>query len=142
MATASFNAKVLASGIAKVVSKSDPIGSVATVVTDDTATLAAIDAVGAAIIAISGDHYTAHQYVEDGATGLTSGQLHTIMTLMNTANTDFLAGQAAAVAAAAAGPLGGVNVSIDLASITTRTQLRAALDAVMLHLQGSNLLTP
>jgi hypothetical protein len=37
---------------------------------------------------------------------------------------------------------GNVIVTIDTAAVTTRTQLRAALDAVMFNLQGSDLLTP
>jgi hypothetical protein len=75
--------------------------AVATVVSDDTDTLAALDAFAAAVIAITGDGYAAHQFTFGGATGLTSAQVHTTFALLNTALTDFLAGQAAGVAAKA-----------------------------------------
>ena len=57
--------------------------------------LSQYDAVGAAIIAISGDTYssTTHQFTNGGATGLTSAQLHTQLTALNTAITSFLLSQ-------------------------------------------------
>jgi hypothetical protein len=170
MATLTFSAKVSASGRATVVAKSDVIGSMATtstdasaadtavgvVVADNAVTIAAIDAAAASIIAITGDTYVAHQFVTGGVTGLTHIQWATQATLLNTAITDYLAGQTAtntaktasalakadALAAVSAGPTGGVNITLDLASITTLTQLRAALDVAILEIQGSNLLTP
>jgi hypothetical protein len=56
--------------------------------------LTAYDAVGAAIVAISGDSYSAttHQFTNGGSTGLTSAQLHTELTALNSAITTFLAG--------------------------------------------------
>ncbi len=58
--------------------------------------LSAYDAVGAAIIAISGDAYSAttHQFTNSGSTGLTSAQLHTQLTALNAAVTSFLTGYA------------------------------------------------
>lgn len=64
--------------------------------TDLATFLSDYDAVGAAIVAISGDTYSAttHQFTNGGSTGLTSAQLHTQTTALNTALTAFLAGQA------------------------------------------------
>ena len=61
--------------------------------------LSAYDAVGATIVAISGDTYSAttHQFTNGGSTGLTSAQLHTQLTALNAALTTFLAAQAIAL---------------------------------------------
>lgn len=71
---------------------------IGTAVADNTSFLSAYDAVGAAIVAISGDTYSAttHQFTNGGSTGLTSAQLHTQTTALNAAITTFLAGKAAA----------------------------------------------
>ena len=63
--------------------------------TDLSTFLSDYDAVGAAIVAISGDTYSAttHQFTNGGSTGLNSTQLHTQLTALNTAITAFLAGQ-------------------------------------------------
>lgn len=65
---------------------------VGTVTSAQTTFLADYDAVAAAIIAITGDTYATHQFTFGGSTGLTSAQLHTQMTALNTAITAFLAG--------------------------------------------------
>jgi hypothetical protein len=98
---------------------------VATVQTDLATTLTAWDAVAAAIIAISGDGYTAHQFTTGGSTGLTSAQLHTIMALMNTALTDHLTSQTAATAALSGTANSGVDVEVHvkLASSPTIQQV-------------------
>lgn len=67
----------------------DPVASVATVLSD-------MDTLGAAIVAISGDTYSAttHQFTLGGSTGLTSAQLHTQLTSLNALITALLAAQA------------------------------------------------
>jgi hypothetical protein len=66
---------------------------VGTVTTNYTSFLSAYDTLAAAIVAISGDTYSAttHQFTTGGSTGLTSAQLHTTMTSLNSAITTFLA---------------------------------------------------
>lgn len=63
---------------------------VGTVTTNETTFLSDYDAVAAAIILITGDTYGSHQFTFGGATGLTSAQLHTQMTALNTAITAYL----------------------------------------------------
>lgn len=64
-----------------------------TAVTNMATTLTAIDAFGAAVIAITGGTYTAHQFSVAVTTGLTNTQCNTTFALLNTAITDFLAAQ-------------------------------------------------
>lgn len=99
---------------------------VGTVVTDLATTLSAWDAAAAAIIAISGDGYAAHQFTTGGSTGLTSAQLHTIMGLMNTALTDHLTSQTDANTAKTA----TTTAKTDAATLKTATA--AALVAAAL----------
>jgi hypothetical protein len=163
MATAEYKATMDASGGARAssanlvgVTVSDATAAdtaVGTVVTDNTATLAAIDAFAAAIIAITGDTYVAHQFVFGGATGLTHAQVATNFALLNTAITDFLAGQTATTAAKVATALvvtdaaavdSGADVTVrigSLANVGTRTKFRAALDAIYNVVLGSNIMT-
>lgn len=163
MATAEFKATIETTGGARA-SGSGLIGTTSTdataadtavgvVVTDNTTTLAAIDTFGAAIVAITGDSYTAHQFAFDGATGLTHAQVATNFALLNTAITAFLAGQTATTAAKTATALvvtdaaavdSGADVTVrigSLANVPTKNKLRAALDAIFRVVQGSNLLT-
>lgn len=89
---------------------------------DPTAALAthltAYDAVGAAIIAISGDSYSAvtHQFTNGGATGLTSAQLHTQLTALNAAIASFLSAQAALKA-------GDAILLLDSTKFTSKNQV-------------------
>ncbi len=137
MATAEFSAKANAARASA--SQTSAFGktktdattadtAVGTVVTDNTATLAAIDAAAASIIAITGDTYVAHQFVFGGATGLTHAQWATQGALLNTAITDFLAGQTATNTAKTATALvvtdaglvdSGADVTVRIGNLTT-----------------------
>jgi len=77
------------------------VTNTATVDTDLATVLTDYDAIGAAIVAISGDTYsnTTHQFTTGGSTGLTSSQLHTQMTSLNAMMTAFLTAQTAATTA-------------------------------------------
>lgn len=72
---------------------------VGTVQTDEATVLSDIDTFAAAIIAITGDTYVAHQFVFGGATGLNHAQVATNFALLNTAITALLAAQTASAAA-------------------------------------------
>lgn len=89
--------------------------AVGTVVTDNTTALAAIDTFAAAVIAITGDTYVAHQFVFGGATGLTHAQVATTFALLNTAITNFLTAQTDANTAKTATAL----VKTDAAAVDT-----------------------
>lgn len=119
--------------------------NVGTVVTDNTTTLTALDAAAANIIAITGDTYVAHQFVFGGATGLTHAQWATAGALLNTAITDFLAAQAAAVAAKTSTALvktdltSDVTLTINLANVTTLNGLRKILREILDRVTGFGL---
>ena len=118
MATSTFLATLSASLSAYVAPKGDSVAALSTLTGADTT------AVEAAVAVLEAD----------GASP-TQAHVNSLRTVWNTMKAD-------AIVAAATVPAGGVAVTIDLAQITTRTKLRAALDAVMFNLQGSNLLAP
>lgn len=163
MAAAEFKATIEATGNARA-SGSGLIGTtsadataadtaVGTVVTDNTAKLAAMSTFSAAVIAITGDTYVANQFVFGGATGLTHAQVATTFALLNTAITAILTGQTHTNTAKTATALvvtdvaavdSGADVTVrigSLANVPTKNKLRAALDAIFRVVQGSNLLT-
>ena len=161
MATAEFAATVgtttasakSANGVGKTSADATTADTaVGTVVTDNTATLAAIDAFAANVIAITGDTYVAHQFVTGGATGLTHAQWATAAALLNTAITDFLTGQTdtntaktatALVVTDAAAIDSGADVTVrigSVANVADMNKLRSCLRAVVQVIAGSDLL--
>jgi hypothetical protein len=129
---------------------------VGTVVTNNTATLAAIDAFGAAVIAITGDTYTAHQFGGAASTGLTAAQCNTLFktggSSLNTAITDFLTGQtntntaktataatktATAAAIIAATPPNDMTLLVDLAAASTCEDVILVLEAFRRRLESN-----
>lgn len=119
--------------------------NVGTVVTDNTTTLSALDAFGAAVIAITGDTYVSHQFVFGGSGAMTHAQWATNGALLNTAITNFLAAQAAAVAAktstalVAADLTADVTLTINLTNVTTFNGLRKILREILDRVTGFGL---
>lgn len=90
------------------------VPGLAAAVTDFNTALSAYDAEAAAIVAITGDTYSAttHQFTSGGATGLTHAQVATMEAALNTFATDLLTLQTAMAAIVAAG--GGSAVDVEL----------------------------
>jgi hypothetical protein len=118
------------------------------VVSDNTTTLSDIDSFAAAVIAITGDTYVAHQFVFGGGTGLTHAQVATTFALLNTAITAFLAGQTAALTAqtdsdaavAAVGTAKTDTAAALVAATTAQTDSDAAVAAVnLLSVQANDI---
>lgn len=89
------------------------------------AVLTAYDAVAAAIVAITGDTYSAvtHQFTTGGATGLTHAQWATQATALNAVLTSLVA-----VLAGVSGTAGDVSVAVTSSAFVTKGQLKAALN--------------
>lgn len=115
--------------------------AVGTVVTDISAAFTALDLFGAALVAITGDTYSAvtHQWTTGGATGLTHAQVVTLMALFNTASTDFITAQTdtttakAATAAATAADTADATLIINQATVTSGNALRHILQEFLTH---------
>lgn len=116
------------------VSHNDGPGA-ATAQTDFAAFLTDYDTVAAAICVISGDTYSAttHHFTEGGATGLTSAQLHTQMTSLNSALDVFVTANTE-LAATVTAEAQSSSVLIGYDSALTTNQLKSALRAVLASL--------
>lgn len=123
---------------------------VGVIVTDMTTAFTAQDIFGNALVAITGDSYsnTTHLWTTGGATGLTHAQVVTLMALFNTASSDFVLAQTAAVAAKAAtvaakAPLGGnLVVLVDTVAITTSNGMKAAVEKALRAAKNIGIVQP
>lgn len=120
---------------------------VGTVVTDLTAAFTALNTFGAAVVAITGDTYssTTHQFTFGGSTGLTHAQVATEFALLNTAITDFITAQTAAVTAkvataAVSGSFGAdLTMIVNTATVTTQNAFLAVTRFVQKLISGQGI---
>jgi len=119
VAEVAVQAALLVTAKAKVVLGDTAVG---TVVTDLTTAFTAQDVFGAALVAITGDSYSAvtHQWTNGGATGLTHAQVVTLMALFNTASAAFVTAQTDANTAKTATALAVTDTNlVTLVAVTT-----------------------
>jgi hypothetical protein len=120
-----------------------------TVVSANTTVLSAIDTFAAAVIAITGDTYAAHQFGGAAGTGLTAAQVNTLFhgaSGLNSAITDFLTAQtdantakaATAAALAAAAIPADITLDIDLSKSLTTQDIILALQAFERRLENGD----
>ena len=115
--------------------------AVATVQTDINTVLTDYDIFGAALVAITGDTYSAvtHQWTTGGSTGLTHTQVATLMALLNTTATAAIAAKTAATtakaatAAATGADTADATLIINQATVTSGNALRHILQEFLTH---------